>query len=92
MSVCQHVKLSEQIRPRDTLACCWDVKQPTNKKAQLIAPSCFVQASKAGNESEARECLRASLCAACLEKTLLLSLPSRSRAGLTVCETDRLPS
>ena len=28
----QHVKLSEQIRPRDTLACCWDVKQPTNKQ------------------------------------------------------------
>ena len=31
MSVWQHVKLSEQIRPCDTLACCWDVKQPTNK-------------------------------------------------------------
>ena len=26
----QHVKLSEQIRPWDTLACCWDVKQATN--------------------------------------------------------------
>ena len=26
----QHIQLSEQIRPRDTLACCWDVKQPTN--------------------------------------------------------------
>ena len=26
----QHVKLSEQIRPWDTLACCWDVKQQTN--------------------------------------------------------------
>ena len=26
----QHVKLSEQIGPWDTLACCWDVKQPTN--------------------------------------------------------------
>ena len=26
------VKLSEQIRPWDTLACCWDVKQPTNKQ------------------------------------------------------------
>ena len=25
-------KLSEQIRPWDTLACCWDVKQPTNKQ------------------------------------------------------------
>ena len=28
----EHVKLSEQIRPWDTLACCWDVKQPTNKQ------------------------------------------------------------
>ena len=27
----QHVQLSEQIRPRDTQACGWDVKQPTNK-------------------------------------------------------------
>ena len=31
ISVWQHVKLSVQIRPWDTLACCWDVKQPTNK-------------------------------------------------------------
>ena len=35
ISVWQHVKLSEQIRPRDTLACCWDVKQPTNKTNPL---------------------------------------------------------
>ena len=28
----QHVKLSEQIRPWDTLACGWDLKQPTNNK------------------------------------------------------------
>ena len=28
----QHVKLSEQIRPWDTLTCCWDVKQPTKKQ------------------------------------------------------------
>ena len=27
LSVWQHVQLSEQIRPRDTLACCWDVEQ-----------------------------------------------------------------
>ena len=26
----QHVKLSVQIRPWDTLACCWDGKQPTS--------------------------------------------------------------
>ena len=32
ISVWQHVNLSEQIRPRDALACCWDVKQPTNKQ------------------------------------------------------------
>ena len=25
--------MSEQIRPWDTLACCWDVKQPTNKQS-----------------------------------------------------------
>ena len=31
----QHVKLSERIRPRDTLACCWDVKQPTNQQTVL---------------------------------------------------------
>ena len=31
-SVWQHIKLSEQIRPWDTLACCWDDKQPTNKQ------------------------------------------------------------
>ena len=30
MSVWQHVQLSEQICPWDTLACCWDVKRPTN--------------------------------------------------------------
>ena len=38
ISVWQHVKLSEQFRPWDTLACCWDIKQPTNK---LIKTVCF---------------------------------------------------
>ena len=33
ISVWQHVKLSVQIRPWDTLACCWDAKQPTNKQS-----------------------------------------------------------
>ena len=33
ISVWQHVKLSEQICPWDTLACCWDVKQPTNNNS-----------------------------------------------------------
>ena len=32
ISVWQHVQLSEQISPWDTLACCWDVKQPTNNQ------------------------------------------------------------
>ena len=32
ISVWQHVKLSEQIRPWDTFACCWDVKQPANNQ------------------------------------------------------------
>ena len=32
----QHVKLSEQIRPWGTLACCWDVKQPTNKQTLMM--------------------------------------------------------
>ena len=31
ISVWQHVRLSEQIRPWDTFALCYDVKQPTNK-------------------------------------------------------------
>ena len=31
ISVWQDVKLSDQIRPWDTLACCCDVKQPTNE-------------------------------------------------------------
>ena len=35
ISVWQHVLLSEQIRPWDTLACCWDVKQATNKQTFL---------------------------------------------------------
>ena len=34
ISVWQHVQLSEQIRPWDTFACCWDVKQPTNKQTR----------------------------------------------------------
>ena len=34
ISVWQHVKLSEQIRPWDTLVCWWDIKQPTSKQQQ----------------------------------------------------------
>ena len=36
ISVWQHVKLSEPFRPWDTFACCWDVKQPTNKHLKII--------------------------------------------------------
>ena len=36
ISVWQHVKLSEQIRLWDTLSCCQDVKQPTNKQKNPI--------------------------------------------------------
>ena len=32
ISVWQHVHITEQIRPCDTLACCWDVKQATNQQ------------------------------------------------------------
>ena len=39
----QHVKLSVQIRPWDTLACCWDVKQPTNNNnsKKSVCRQCF---------------------------------------------------
>ena len=36
--VWQHVKLSVQIRPWDTLACCWDDKQPTNPDIHCHLP------------------------------------------------------
>ena len=36
VSVWQHVKLPEQVRPWDTLAYCWDIKQPTNKQTLSI--------------------------------------------------------
>ena len=34
-SAWQHVQLSESIRPSDTLVCCRDVKQPTNKQTHF---------------------------------------------------------
>ena len=42
VSVWQHVKWSEQTRPLDTFACCWDVKQPTNKQylKAIITTAC----------------------------------------------------
>ena len=42
ISVWQHVKLSSEIRPRDTLACCWDVKQPTNKYNKSLLREDFI--------------------------------------------------
>ena len=44
ISVWQHVKLSVQICPWDTQACCWDVKQPTNKQS-LPPPPPFLSLS-----------------------------------------------
>ena len=32
--VWQHIQLSEQIHPWDTLTYCWDVKQPTNRQTK----------------------------------------------------------
>ena len=48
ISVWQHVKLSEQIRPWDTLPCCWDVKQPTNNNHHLSL--CVGDSSQSGEE------------------------------------------
>ena len=41
VSVWQHVQLSEQICPWDTLACCWDVKQPSNNQTNQCACSWY---------------------------------------------------
>ena len=40
-SVRQYIKLSEQIRPLATLACCWDVKQPTNNNMSESVSVCL---------------------------------------------------
>ena len=40
-SVWQQVNLSEQISPWETLACCWDVKQPTNNNKNPLAGRLF---------------------------------------------------
>ena len=36
ISVWQHIQLSEQVHPWDTLACCWDIKQATNNSSLLF--------------------------------------------------------
>ena len=38
MSVWQYVHLSEELRPRDTLVCWWDVKHPKNKQTGRVIP------------------------------------------------------
>ena len=40
-SVWQQVKLSMQIPPWDTLVCCWDIKQATNKQKNLNLSFCM---------------------------------------------------
>ena len=53
ISVWQYVKLSEQIRPWDTLACCWDVKQPTTKKKKKKNfPGSYFQARRVQLEDD----------------------------------------
>ena len=44
-----------QIRPEDTLACCWDVKQPTNKQTPHCAANCLNHARSRGRCSIARK-------------------------------------
>ena len=42
ISLWQHIKLSEQIRPRDTLACCWDVKATNSvQRFDFGAKGCY---------------------------------------------------
>ena len=45
ISVWQHVNLSEQIRPWDTLACCWDIKRLTTnlKHAEVLKAAFYLQ-------------------------------------------------
>ena len=43
VSLWQHVKLSEQIRPWDTLACCRDIMQPTKKQTQIWSLTVYLQ-------------------------------------------------
>ena len=57
----QHVKLSVQIRPRDTLACCWDDKQPTNQQTFYPLLVCL-SACFSGEAPKYWVAERASLC------------------------------
>ena len=52
-SLWQHVKLSEQIHPWDTLTCCWNVKQQTNQPTTgSDRPCCLQVFSKNTNDTE----------------------------------------
>ena len=67
----QHNNSLEQIRPWDTLACCWDVNQPTNKQACLT--SSLVIQCRPGHHSRdlcAWECCACSQCARSCTPTL----------------------
>ena len=66
----QHVQLCEQIRPWDTPACCWDVKQPTNKN-----PGFALVLSLAGLYETGR---RYQLCRRSVSQTVK---PARLRLG-----------
>ena len=48
ISVWQHVKLSGQIRPWDTLACCWDFKQASNQHCLSISVHLYCTVSYFG--------------------------------------------
>ena len=64
MSVWQHIKLSEQIRPW-ALACCWDVKQasnqptnqPTKQPTNRTSPPCLFSYCPYTGAAEARNVL-----------------------------------
>ena len=77
ISVWQHVKVSEQIRPLDTLACCWDVKQASNQQTNPARSSelplivrLFLRRQKSSNRPR-EECI---FCPAGLELFVCLAL------------------
>ena len=62
ISVWQHIQLSQQIGPWDSLTCCWNIKQPTNNSclqdSQLVAENCM----RAALPSFAHTCKLLQLC------------------------------
>ena len=55
ISMWQHVKLSEQVRPWDTLACCWDVKQPTYKPTSKLKYFCYWHCKHTGYKKHGKQ-------------------------------------